>query len=330
MSNMIRIGITAGDINGIGPEVTVKAIREIAPELRDVEIVLIGPMDIWEKQPGWNAISRKKPRPKIWLWNPDPDLSVKPAPGRVRVDAARMAAACIQAATQACMDNHLEALVTAPICKEGFHRAGIKTPGHTEMLAALTGTRHFAMMLFGGPLRVVLATRHIPLAEVPARINVALIKEQTKLATEGLGWLGLRRKRVAICGLNPHAGENGDIGREDVEIIKPAVSALRRAKLDVHGPLPGDTVFHEAAAGAYDAVMAMYHDQGLAPLKLIAFDRGVNVTLGLPITRTSPDHGTAFAIAGKNKANPASMIEAIRAAIKLARRPNPWKRHVAA
>lgn len=328
MSKAIRIGITAGDINGIGPEVTVKALQQMRTGLRDVEIVLCGPMDIWEKQPGWSAISRKKARTKIWLWNPEPDMKVKPAPGSIRVDASRMAAACIRAATQACLDGYLDGLVTAPICKEGFHRAGIDVPGHTEMLAELTGTRRYAMMLFGGPLRVVLATRHVPLAQVPGKITAALIKEQTNLTAEALGWMGLRRKRVAVCGLNPHAGENGDIGREDTDIIRPAVLALRRAGLDVHGPLPGDTVFHEAAAGAYDAVVAMYHDQGLAPLKLIAFDRGVNVTLGLPIVRTSPDHGTAFAIAGQNKANPASMAEAIRAAVKLARRPNPWKRHV--
>lgn len=330
MSKEIRIGITAGDINGIGPEVTVKALSALGRELSGVEVVLAGPMDIWAEQPGWSALSAKKSHLKIWLWNPDPDLKMRPAPGSIRVDAARMAAACVRAATQACVDGYLDAMVTAPICKEGFHRAGIDTPGHTEMLAQLTGTRRYAMMLFGGPLRVVLATRHIPIAEVPGKINASLIKEQARLAAEGLGWLGLRRKRVAVCGLNPHAGENGGIGREDVDIIRPAVKALQRAGLDVHGPLPGDTVFHEAAAGAYDAVVAMYHDQGLAPLKLIAFDSGVNVTLGLPIVRTSPDHGTAFAIAGKNKANPASMIEAIRTAVKLARRPNPWKQHVRA
>jgi 4-hydroxythreonine-4-phosphate dehydrogenase len=328
MSKHVRIGITAGDINGIGPEVTVKALRELTPELSDVEFVLTGPMDIWAEQPGWNRIAPKKRKTGIWLWNPEPDLKVKPAPGSIRMDASRMAAACIRAATQACLDGYLDALVTAPICKEGFHRAGIDVPGHTEMLAELTGTRHYAMMLFGGPLRVVLATRHVPIAAVPKNITAPLIKEQTKLTAQALGWMGLRRKRVAVCGLNPHAGENGDIGREDVDIILPAVKALRRSGLDVHGPLPGDTVFHEAAAGHYDAVVAMYHDQGLAPLKLIAFDRGVNLTLGLPIVRTSPDHGTAFAIAGQNKANPASMIEAIRAAVKLARRPNPWKRHV--
>jgi 4-hydroxythreonine-4-phosphate dehydrogenase len=223
------------------------------------------------------------------------------------------------------MEGRLDALVTAPICKEGFHEAGIPFPGHTEFLAALTKTRRFAMMLFGGPLRVVLVTRHIPLSEVPQCLTRGKVLEAIRLTAEALPWLGCRRARVAVCGLNPHAGEGGLLGREELTVIGPAVESARREGLRVFGPLPADTVFHAAAHGSFDAVVAMYHDQGLAPLKLIAFESGVNVTLGLPIVRTSPDHGTAFDIAGKNRADPSSMIEAVRNAIFLARRRNPWR-----
>lgn len=317
MSHHVRIGITAGDFNGIGPEVAIKALRNID----GAEIILIGDVDLWR------AAVKKFRGPKIDIWNPAPSLKITPHPGTIRVDAARAAATYIRAGAQACLEGYLDGLVTAPIAKEGFHRAGIDVPGHTEMLAQLTGTKRYAMMLFGGPLRVVIATRHIPLSAVPSTITGRLIREHVALTAQGLAWMGLKRRRVAVCGLNPHAGEGGDIGREEITTIAPAIKALRRAGHDVHGPLPGDTVFHEAARGDYDAVVAMYHDQGLAPLKLLAFDTGVNLTLGLPIVRTSPDHGTAFALAGQNRANPESMRQAILAAIRLAARPNPWKRH---
>jgi len=323
----IRVGITAGDSNGIGPEVAIKALLKAAKEMRGVEFVLIGKMAIWKSVPGWRPLCNQRIYPLVFLWDPVPELAVKPAPGKVRADAARAAAAFIRSAVHASLHGYLDAIVTAPISKEGFKKAGIKFPGHTEMLAELTRTKHYAMMLSGGALRVVLATRHIRLADVPRAITGPLIKEQATLATDGLSWLGLKRKRIAICGLNPHAGEGGEIGTEDLIIIAPAVKALRKSGIDAYGPLSGDTVFHHAASGAYDAVVAMYHDQGLAPLKLMAFDRGVNITLGLPIVRTSPDHGTAFDIAGKNKADAGSMHCAIKEAVRLARRPNPWKRH---
>lgn len=329
--NILRIGITAGDVNGIGPEVALKAIHQKGwPE--NHRLILIGHYDVLQQQarklglacpPRWNP-EDGMPRAKAVVWEPEPGTGLKWHPGKVRVDASRAAASWIGTAVTACRQGLLDAMVTAPICKEGFHRAGIKVPGHTELLAGLTDTSSFAMMLFGGPLRVVLATRHIPLAEVPRRITRELVREVTTLTVEGLGWMGQRRRRVAVCGLNPHAGEGGALGTEDRDVIAPAVRDLRRRGLDVHGPLPGDTVFHQAANGEYDAVVAMYHDQGLAPLKLVAFESGVNLTLGLPIVRTSPDHGTAFALAGKNRANPSSMVEAIRQAGRLARRCNPW------
>lgn len=332
MTRPIRIGITAGDINGIGLETALKALHGVSWPA-DQRAVLIGDHGIITRQcralrlpppPRWDPAMSKTPDDPVVAWDPWPELKLTWQPGRIDRDASRAAVEWIKFGTHACIDGTLDALVTAPISKEGIQAAGFKYPGHTEMLAELTGTRRFAMMLFGGPLRVVLATRHIPLADVPASITKKLVKETVRITSEGLRWMGLKRGRIAVCGLNPHAGEGGNIGREETTVIAPAVRELRKAGIDVHGPLPGDTVFHEAAAGTYDAVVAMYHDQGLAPLKLIAFDSGVNLTLGLPIVRTSPDHGTAFGIAGKNKANPSSMAEAIVQARQLARRRNPW------
>ena len=312
----VRIGVTLGDINGIGPEVALKAAAAKWP--RGVDFVFYGPRDVLAQQA--KRLGLRAP----FCHDPLPSACVTWKPGRIDAAAGRAAAAAIEAAAEDCLSGSIHAMVTAPISKEGLHLAGVQQPGHTEYLAKLTGTRRFAMLLFGGPLRVLLATRHIPLSEVPRAIKPAVLREQIGLAAEALPWLGCRRARVAVCGLNPHAGEGGDIGDEEIRVIAPVVRQLRRKGLDVHGPLPGDTVFHAAARGDYDAVVAMYHDQGLAPLKLIAFDSGVNVTLGLPIVRTSPDHGTAYDIAGRGVANPASMIEAIRCAAFLARRRNPW------
>ncbi len=326
-----RIGITLGDLNGIGPEVALKAVYQ-ARWPAGTRFVLIGNPAVVAQQAERFRLPRpalieklaQPTRARVTIWDPARSV-LRWQPGQLVPAVSKAAAAWIRAGVQACLHGELDGLVTAPISKAGFHRAGIQVPGHTEMLADLCGTRRFAMMLFGGPLRVVLATRHIPLAEVPRRLTPAVLTETIQLTAEALPWLGARRARVAVCGLNPHAGENGDLGREDLEVIAPVVRRLARKGLQVDGPLPGDTVFHQAAAGDYDAVVAMYHDQGLAPLKLIAFDSGVNLTLGLPLVRTSPDHGTAFTLAGRNQARPASMVEAVRWAIRLAGRRNPWK-----
>ena len=216
-------------------------------------------------------------------------------------------------------------MITAPICKEGFHRAGIDVPGHTELLAQLTGTEKFGMMLIGGGLRVMLVTRHIPVSRVSATLTRKNIREAIELTGQALKLFGLENGRVGVCGLNPHAGDGGVIGREEIELINPAVRAARRKGIEVSNAVPADTIFHQALQGEYDAVVAMYHDQGLAPLKMIGFDEGVNVTLGLPIIRTSPDHGTAFGIAGKNRASEKSMKCAIGLAVGMAGKPNPWK-----
>ena len=316
MKKPLRIGITLGDLNGIGPEVALKAVRRIGT-LRGVQFVLIGSP---------TAIEPLRSRPHhALLWDPTPHLAPHLTPGRVTAAAGRAAAAWIYFGVRGCQTGLLDALVTAPISKAGFARAGIRFPGHTELLARLTGTRHIAMMLFGGPLRVVLATRHLPLAQVAGALRKDELAETIRLTGEGLEWMGVRQRRVAVCGLNPHAGDGGLLGDEEARIIAPAIRAARRPGLKLTGPVPGDTVFHQALHGQYEAIVAMYHDQGLGPLKMLAFDTGVNLTLGLPIVRTSPDHGTAYALAGQDHANPASMVAAIEWAIRLARRPNPWR-----
>jgi 4-hydroxythreonine-4-phosphate dehydrogenase len=310
---MKRIGITIGDINGIGPEVALKAVGEHAwPS--DVRFVLIGPEGIMGALPG-NAE----------VWNVGP-ISLSTHPGKVCAEASHVAGQAIRMAAEGCLAGELDAMVTAPICKEGFHKAGINFPGHTEYLAELTHTKTFGMMLMGGGLRVMLVTRHIPISEVPGALTKINIQEHIELTGQALRLFGIRDGRIGVCGLNPHAGDGGVLGTEEKTLINPAIHAARKNGFNVSDAVPADTIFYEALKGGYDAVVAMYHDQGLGPLKMIGFDEGINVTLGLPIIRTSPDHGTAFGIAGQNKASPKSMKNAIALAIEMAGKPNPWKR----
>jgi len=216
----------------------------------------------------------------------------------------------LEAGARRCLAGELAALVTGPIAK----RQIAPWPGQTEFLAHVAGTKKFAMLLTGGPLRVALVTTHAPLRKVAGLITSRRIREVIELTEDFCRRVGIKRPRIGVAGLNPHAGEGGLLGDEERRVIAPAVKRTRAT-----GPLPADTLFHKAYRGEFDAVVAMYHDQGLAPLKMIAFDAGVNVTLGLPFVRTSPDHGTARDIAGKGIARPDSMIAAINLAAKLAR-----------
>jgi 4-hydroxythreonine-4-phosphate dehydrogenase len=318
------LGITLGDPAGIGPEIAVKAAYGTRWPA-DVRLVLIGSSALIRAE----CRRQKRPAPaagKVSLFDPVPGPPISVAPGRCTVRGARLAVRWIEAGVDACLAGTLDGLVTGPINKEGLHRAGVPFPGHTELLAARTGTDRFAMLLVGGPLRVVLATRHVQLAQVPRRLTAAGIVETATLMAEALPWLGVRRGTIGVCALNPHAGDGGTLGDEERRVIAPALRVLQRRGVPVEGPVPADVVFHQAVRGRYAAVLAMYHDQGLAPLKMLAFETGVNITLGLPIVRTSPDHGTAYDIAGRGRANPASLVEAIRLAAELARRPNPWAR----
>ncbi len=282
-----RIGITCGDINGIGPEIARKAIS--SKDWKNVEFTLVGPENL-------------------------------PSLGKVEAKASIIAVEAIEQAVRGCLRGELDAMVTAPICKEGLKLAGIDYPGHTEMIAALTNTQRYGMMLMGKGLCVMLVTRHLPLREVADALTQENILEAIELTAEALEAFGLPNGRIGVCGLNPHAGDGGALGREESEIISPAIEAARANGLNVAGPVPADVIFFQALENKFDAVVAMYHDQGLGPLKMHAFDCGVNITLGLPIIRTSPDHGTAFDIAGKGIADPTSMIVAIETAIALAKR----------
>ncbi len=244
------------------------------------------------------------------------------APGRPSRESSAHAASTLEEAAHLALRGELAAVVTGPVSKSGLHEVGFTFPGQTEFFAARCGVSNFAMCLTGGSLTVALVTAHVPLGEVSTLLRREEIVRVGLLLAAFLTRRGIRSPRVAVAGLNPHAGENGDLGREEIEIIAPAVGDLSAVGGGVFsGPHSPDTVFYQAASGAFDGVLCMYHDQGLIPLKLHAFDTGVNVTLGLPFPRTSPDHGTAFGLAGTGQARALSMISAIRLAAELAGRP---------
>ena len=232
-------------------------------------------------------------------------------------ESAKEAFVALETAAQKLAAGDWQAVVTGPICKRAMHEVGFDFPGQTEFFASRAGVENFAMCLTGGALTVALVTAHVPLASVPALLTPAEIVRVGKLLADFLRARGIAEPRIAVAGLNPHAGENGDLGCEEIEIITPAVADLQHHG-NFQGPFPPDTIFHRAVEGEFDGVLCMYHDQGLIPLKLHAFHEGVNVTLGLPFVRTSPDHGTAFDIAGRGIARPDSMKAAIRLAADLA------------
>lgn len=324
------IGIAIGDVTGVGPEVTLKALAEDAPK-DEARYLLIGDESLLRRLNDQLQLrlplqlsDRARDRDRFLIHDPSakrllPDLPPGSAP------AAEAALAYLTDGAHRCLRGELDALVTAPVSKEAIIRTGRPFIGQTEFLSELAGTDRTAMMLLGQDdggrwLRVALATTHVPLRRVADQLSQAKIELTIELAARACRDLGLPRARVAVCGLNPHAGEGGQLGTEEQTTIAPAVQAVRHRGLDVVGPLSADTLFHHAYRGDYDAVVAMYHDQGLVPLKMIGFETGVNWTLGLPFIRTSPDHGTAYDIAGQGKASASSMRAAIRLAKQLARR----------
>lgn len=237
---------------------------------------------------------------------------------RPSMEAGRASLRFIEEAVTDCQKGLLDAIVTGPIHKTAWKMAGVPYPGHTELLGARFRTRRITMMFVGGPLRVALASIHEPLFELRHQFTIGLVFQPIDLLHSALrDWFGIARPRIAVAGLNPHAGENGLFGDEESRVIEPAIEMARGHEIDAQGPFPADTLFRRAVHGEFDGVVAMYHDQALIPIKLLAFDEAVNLTLGLPIIRTSVDHGTAFDIAGKNQADPGSMKSAIRLAIEL-------------
>jgi 4-hydroxythreonine-4-phosphate dehydrogenase len=282
------IGITLGDPAGIGPEVIRSALA--SPHLpADFEFEVVGE-------------------------------ATGHVPGSPTKESAQSAAAALETAAKHLHSGRWQAVVTGPVSKKGLHDVGYDYPGQTEFFAARAGVENYAMCLTGGGLTVALVTCHVPIARVAGLLKKEEILRVGTLLAEFLRQRGCQYPKIAVAGLNPHAGEGGDIGREEIEIIAPAVLALEKSgKAEFTGPLPPDTIFQQAVAGTFDGVLCMYHDQGLIPLKFHAFDQGVNVTLGLPFVRTSPDHGTAFGIAGKGTARPDSMIAAIHLAATILR-----------
>src|SRR5216683_1098658 len=290
-----RIGITLGDCAGIGPEIVDLALKsKRVPDSGDY--VVIG------RQPSCK-------------------------PGNPTIETAHAAAAALEEAVARARRGELHAIVTAPIHKARMYEAGFKFPGQTEFFAERCGVKNFAMCLTGGKITVALVTTHIPLNEVSGALKQDEIVRVGLLLADFLRRRSKNAPRIAVAGLNPHAGESGKLGREEIEIIAPAIAELNESRITnhesrplFHGPVSPDTMFYRAAEGEFDAVLCMYHDQGLIPLKLHAFHSGVNVTLGLPFPRTSPDHGTAFEIAGKGVARPDSMIAALNLAVELVRK----------
>lgn len=308
------IGITMGDPNGIGPEVVVKAVKHLSQSREFLfEPVIYGSMDIIKKAADLAGYDLGRKVVDTGDFN-----NSMLTPGKVNRDAGMASIECVETAVRDAISRKIDAVVTAPISKESIHLAGSVYPGHTEMLKELTGVEHVVMMFDGGPFRVALVTIHIPLKDVPDRIKkkelLLTIRTCHKDLTEKFG---IDNPSIAVCGLNPHAGESGAFGKEELEEIIPAVNDASAQGINIQGPYPADTLFYRALKGEWDLVIAMYHDQGLIPFKMMAFDKGVNITLGLPIIRTSPDHGTAYDIAWKGKANPNSMIQAIRIAAGL-------------
>jgi len=325
------IAITMGDPAGIGAEVIVKALAD--PVLRHkARYVIYGLNEMlhyaadlaefdvfWWRSP-FDGRLRGYPHDVVVVDYDQYSMLGSATRGPSKMGGEASMRFCTDA-IDAAMGNLVDAVVTAPIAKESWKLAGYGYPGHTELFAHRTGARRFNMMFAGGPLKVVLATVHIPLMGLWNKLNIGAVFQPIEMVHQALvEWFDIPHPRIAVAGVNPHASENGQFGDEEERIISPAILMARDQGIDVTGPHPPDTVFLAARDGKYDAVVAMYHDQGLIPVKLLAFDQAVNLTLGLPIVRTSPDHGTAFDIVGRNRANPGSMRSAIELAINLALR----------
>ncbi|MBI4579385.1 MAG: 4-hydroxythreonine-4-phosphate dehydrogenase PdxA [Planctomycetes bacterium] len=324
------IGITMGDPSGIGAEVVVKALAD--PQVRQLGRFIIYGLnesieyaaDMAEINPYWFRLPHETvPRIESGVIVADFD-EVSFTSQRLHAPSAEGGAASMRfldAAIRGATHGDLEAIVTGPIAKESWHLAGYRFPGHTEKLGYTFRTRRVTMMFLGGRLRVALASIHEPLFELRNSFTIGRVFQPIDHMAEALSrWFGIEHPRIAVCGLNPHAGENGLFGDEEERIILPAITMAREAGWFVEGPFPADTLFRKALQGCYDGVVAMYHDQGLIPLKLVAFESSCQMTLGIPIVRTSVDHGTAFDIAGTNQANAESMKTAIRVACEVALR----------
>jgi len=337
MTKIPTLAITMGDPAGVGPEIILKAARRLSPRLRtgDLRLLVIGHRTALAAA---RAVVADAPEVLDTREDSDwPALALLLAgeeqapilPGVLSPEGGRFAYLAVEKAVRLARDGRIGAIVTAPLNKEALNRAGYKYAGHTDMLAALTGTPSSVMLLAHGPMRVSHVTTHVALEKVPSLITPERLRQTIDLTLSALRDLGIARPRLAVAALNPHAGEGGLFGTQDTEVIAPVIAEYARAGEDITGPVPGDTVFVKLRAQQFDAVVAMYHDQGHIPVKLLGFQvdpatgawealSGVNISLGLPVIRTSVDHGTAFDIAGTGKANEDSLIEAIEYAERMA------------
>ncbi len=316
--------ITMGDPNGIGPEILCRYLGE-KKEIQ-IPIVIIGPESALNYfcsslslSPFWKGITSlsEASREGVYLYEVGNDFA--PSPGKLTPEGGKIAGMCLERACELLKNNKRWALVTCPLNKRALMEAGYHFPGHTEFLADRFGLscEDVCMHLCGERLRISLTTTHPPLREVPSLISTRRIIRCLELTWEMLSLLGADQLPIGVCGLNPHAGEGGRIGTEEQEIILPAIFTAREKGINAKGPYPGDTIFHRAYSGEFSAILAMYHDQGLAPLKLVHFNESVNVTLGLPVVRTSVDHGTAYELVGKGIASYRSLEKAIELAQRL-------------
>jgi 4-hydroxythreonine-4-phosphate dehydrogenase len=326
-TKMKKLAITIGDAGGIGPEVTLKALAS-GKIPNNCHVCVIGdrivieealrllriPMSLRIVNSGNEPLFLSKQRSITLI---DMGLLRKFDKKQISARNGLASAEYIKKAVELASKKQVDGIVTAPISKESWKISGFGWPGHTELLAELTRTKNYAMMLAGGPLRVILATIHVALKDVPRLITKTRVLKTIRLAKKACDMLSIKHPAILVAGLNPHAGESGMFGFEEMKTIIPAIRQAKNEGIPVTGPFPPDTVFNRAYKGKADIIICMYHDQGLIPLKMIAFDEGVNVTVGLPFIRTSPDHGTAFDIAWKGIANPSSMIEAIKMAARL-------------
>lgn len=321
------IAITIGDINGIGPEIILRSLKEEQNE--DSSAIIIGPPGViqhYNKYLGTDLNITEADNPEkpvhgtvsvYWPHDDSPVLS----PGIQSAESGKTAMLAIETAIKLCLSRRTHAMVTAPISKEAVNLAGYDIPGHTEFLADKTGTKEVLMTLINDGLRVAVATTHIPVSKIADTIDQELIVRKAEIMDRSLrSDFGIEAPRIAVFGLNPHAGDGGVIGSEELDIIAPAIRKLEGMGIGAQGPFPADGFFGQKLHQQFDGILAMYHDQGLVPFKMLAFEDGVNYTAGLPIVRTSPDHGTAFDIAGQGTASPGSMRHAIYLAVDVVRR----------
>ncbi len=326
ITDLSPFAVSLGDPAGIGPEIVAKSwvmreARSLPPffavgDVAAIRSVWLGPVAmIGSPEEAADAFPTALPCLQV-------AEAGEIVPGTPAIEGARMAFQALEVAVGLARTGSAAGIVTAPVGKEQLYAVGFTHPGQTEFVAERCGVSpHNAVMMLAGPsLKVVPVTVHVPLSDVPALLSIELIRARAMIAAKGLQRnFGIARPRLAVAGLNPHAGEGGALGREEIELIRPAVQSLREDGLDIVGPLAADAMFHARARESYDAAICMYHDQALIPIKTLNFDEGVNITLGLPIVRTSPDHGTAFGIAGTDSANPGAMMAALRMAAEAAR-----------